>query len=191
MPIINSTIFDGQLLIVGVNQASIDAALDAAIEQYETEYLDKAMGVSFATLFLNGVAGAGGAFGAGFGLGFNHGSVDMRWRKLRDGAIFTVGGTQVRWAGLTANIARYVYYWYRRNNASQIGQTGNETISQSENSYNTGTALPMVRAWNDMARNNGLLYNILTGATDSGELVYPEFANIGDANVYRKINPVL
>lgn len=196
MRFIDSTYFDGDLTVVGVNTAPILAALDAAINEHEPICLDKVLGCGFAELFYTGLLDySGGAFSNGFSTGFDIGHIPERWRWLRDGYVFNTSCKTIRWTGLMnadkrSLLANYVYFWYKRGHISQTNQSGTEELSKGENSTNAIIDQKSILAWNRMAEWVCLLHHILCYAVfEDGTRIYPEFKVYDtDCELFHSIN---
>jgi hypothetical protein len=161
--LIDTTYFDGGLILAGITDSSVSIPVTAAIVRYEPEYLGKVLGPSLYVAYAAGIAA---------------GSPEARWTALRDGvSSFTAAsnGRTYIWPGFRdattklSPIADYVYWHYRNKNISQTTQSG-EAVAKSENATIISPILDMVAAWNHMVSVNEILFRLLYKNDD-----YPEF----------------
>lgn len=195
MAILDTTYFDGDLLIAGLNDTSIMAALNAAIDQYEVEFLQKLLGPSLYEAFNTAINELTGAdFSADFDPSdFDLGTMDERWQWLLEGHTYTYGGRQYAWQGMTnarkqSPLACYVYYFYRDDRNTHTTSIS-EVKSQSENASVVSAGRKMVKAWNKMVDLNKTLYGLLILSDTDDERYYPELDLLPpDGELYTKIN---
>lgn len=175
--LIDSTYFDGPLLIAGFDKESVRLAVDKAITKYEPEYLRKVMGASLYAAFMAGTTVGNGAFSEGFSSGFgNAGTIADRWLWIRDGHTFTYGTDTFYYPGIKEAIACYVYWHYMNKNARQTTTMG-VFMPKAENAKNVGPSKDMMDAWNTMVDINNSLSTMVYYLLDDDLInVYPEFA---------------
>jgi len=135
--IVDKSLFTGEYLIPNtVTGSATESALLAAITIYEKEILIKLLGRSLYDLFIAGLAA---------------GSPLAKWTDLRDGKdmTFTVNGymVTVHFEGVKKLIVPYVYYYYRRNEATMTGGMF-DVSAKAENGTAISPYLKMVNAWN-------------------------------------------
>ena len=196
MAIIDYTIFKNHLNLV-IDDKYVKDGINQAIDEYEGEYLMKALGRTFGQLFVNGLGvTVGGGFSDGFSDGFDIGGIEERWLWLRDGYDFTLSnGTTYNYAGIKQAIAGYVYYWYRRNNATNTDATGGESASSSENATMQTVNQKIATVWNRMSREGRIMRDLLSQAVyadgdNAGASIYPEYGwGCGKSEVFRQITP--
>lgn len=167
MNLIDSTYFNREINIPGVEKPLVSGPLSKFIKEYEPRFLQKALGYEFYTEFWAAMEA---------------GSSESMWTEIVEGGTFTHCGKLVKWDGLRAStelkesiIANYVYYFFMRDNVSMTTGIG-EVKSKSENSASASAAPKMCKAWNDMVRQLHVLWNFLQYKTDDdGEKVYDTF----------------
>lgn len=179
MALIDSTYFDGELMLPGISSLAVQAAITMAINSYEPELLEKVMGRVLYAAFVAGIAA---------------GSVDNRWLWIRDGHTYTYAGKTFIWKGLINSakqspIAAYVYYQYRSVNATQ-STTSAETVNKQENADVIAPTVKLVRAWNKMVTSNHELVHMLRFLKDTDGITptYPEWDVRVNRSVFCKQN---
>lgn len=124
--------FVGELTIAQLDQANVAAVLQTFIDKYETEYLNKMLGVA---LKKEVVAGA---------------ATDP-YKTLIDGGEFTNSqGVLMEFAGIKKAIACYVYYFYTIDNTTFTTGSGEKKVEG-----NAASNVPkLIKAYNDMVNIN-------------------------------------
>lgn len=177
MPQIDATYFDRDLLLVGVNDATISASHDDAIEIYEPEYLERLLGPSLYAAYLSAIENPSSAeFSSEFSEDFDLGDIEQRFYWLINGYSYTLNGRKYNWLGLKNDrkqspIACYVYYKYRENTNTHTTSIS-EVKGKSENATAVSADQKMVNAWNKMVHMNRELWLLLTNLRDSYNSVY-------------------
>ena len=175
--IIDKTYFIGEINIPGLQSTDVQAKLNVFINKYESEYLELALGYSFAKLFAAGLAAD---------------TPPTKWTDLKDGAEYeNADGITKKWKGLSNSmknspIANYVYYWHTRDNATYTAPMG-EVKGKSENSVSTSGAIKQMRAYNAMVDMTRSLHEFLLCKKASSVLVYTEF-KLSEATCFDKIS---
>lgn len=173
MPLIDSTYFDGPLIIAGLSGDDISDAVDAAIALYEPEYLRRVFGPSLYDAFVAGTTDLD--------------DLDERWDWVVNGHTFTYNNLTYYWPGLVkasaplqSPIANYVYYKYRQDNATLMQSTGGEAQAAFENAQSVSAARKMIKAWNQMVDWNRTFWIMVDSLRDgSNDPIYPEWERYG------------
>lgn len=165
--LIDTTYFNDEVLIAGVETLDVSASLCDFIKKYEPIMLKKAMGYEFYKLFESAL---------------QSNPTSGRWYDLVVGADFYMGTTLYEWEGLKDDtlkksiIANYVYYFYQRNELSNTARLG-EVRSNAENATRVTAEYKMINAWNYMVRQVHIMRDYLANKKDgNGDLVYPEYS---------------
>lgn len=143
MSFIDPSYFIGEINIPNTGSAEVSERLTLFITQYEPQFLQHLFGYPLYKAFSAVTP-----------------PTDQRFLDILNGKEYTdFQGRLQLWKGLIipANppvspqspIANYIYYWYRRNNATQTTDFG-EVISSAENSINASPRKKMASAWNYM-----------------------------------------
>jgi hypothetical protein len=96
---------------------------------------------------------------------------------------------------LSANrslIANYVYYWYRRSNATQYAGIG-EVMTKAENSDNANPRRKIASAWNEMNTWVEEFCAFMQATQDATPLVYPEWTQVNKYDALKEfgfMNPI-
>lgn len=148
--IIDTTYFQGHLMIAQKNQVAISSNLEVMIRQCEDEFLQKILGYQLYKDFTAALTG----------------TPAQKWIDLRDGKEFTDAIGQLnKWVGFKntdkkSPIANYVYYKWMENEVSSTTGTGEKKMIFSS-SVNYSPGQKMTRAWNEMVIWNRVLYKFL------------------------------
>lgn len=136
---IDATYFVGELTVPNSDKPEVLQRLTLFISKYEPLFLQKLFGYPLYKAF-SAVAPP----------------TDQRFLDILNGKEYTdFQGRLQKWKGLVipsltqSCIANYVYYWYRRNSATQTAGIG-EVVTQAENSRNDSPRKKMSSAWNEM-----------------------------------------
>lgn len=167
MPLVTPSFFVGEINIVGWETSSVSTRerLCHLIAMREPEFLDKALGVSFALEFTSGVT-----------------NNVAKFLRIKNGGTYKhQNGKTYRFNGLAKNadtisaIANYIYYCWCRDSETQsttLGEASTKTDSASVASANSKA----VKAWNVAARECISLWEMLGFAVnEDGSFVYPTF----------------
>lgn len=173
MPLVTPDYFVGEINIVGWESSSIPTRerLCALIATREPEFLEHALGYSFASLFTSGVTNS-----------------VPKYLNIKNGAEWKhENGKTYRFNGLAKDkttispIANFIYYWWCRDNDTQSTTLG-ETDTKTDNSTSRSANAKAVRAYNVAANECRKLWTMLYYAVnEDGTKVYPEF-DIQDVN---------
>jgi hypothetical protein len=165
--ILDTSYFIGPITIEGIGEASVDERLTVLIGLYEPEFLQKALGYEFATLFSNGAAAP---------------TPDARWTNLKQGTTYTYDGHTYNYRGLAhagaslfdrySPIAKYVYCMWLRDTVTSVGRMGG-VQSQTENATRVDSMQKQCDVWNSIFQDLVELYRFL----NRQPLIYPEFDN--------------
>lgn len=165
MAIIDKTYFDGgELNIPGTERVAVSEVIDEFISIYEPEYLVGALGYPLKKLLDQAGTPAAGT----------------RFYELLNGAEYVDGqGYTKKWIGLkpklTSPIAKYVWYWFQRKNASYSTTMG-EQKGKTENADNVGVDVKQMQHWNSMKRTTDDLWDYLYYAKNGdGSKRFSEF----------------
>lgn len=171
--IITYEFFRGVLSLPQTVNADGQALLTQFIDQYEDEFLEKALGLELAIALKANIA-----------------SVDSKWVALRDGIDFQNSiGRVDRWLGIVKNatkyspIANYVYYKFVEDGITQTSGIG-EVQAKGENSDRVYPQLKLQTAWNRMAEQLRRLHDYLR----LNPTTYPEFNYYRNCGLTKKIN---
>lgn len=119
---------------------------------YELEYLEKALGYSFAHELIAGLS---------------EDPVNAKWLDLINGKTYEVDGVQYRWEGLKnqtllkSAIADYVYFFYSRDKVSQQSGYGGENRQTGENATGSSIQRRSATVWNRMIKTTREMWNYL------------------------------
>lgn len=180
MPFIDTSYFTtpSVKLVVDGNED----ALNSHIETFEPDYLRAVLGESLYEAFITGIATPTGVyFSNQFSDQFFKGTIADRWKWIRDGHVFDVGGLKFNWPGLQNSakrspVANYVYWKYLNSNNPSPSSTNTFTVPKTENATVVSPRVPASRAWNEMVRWNIDLHRMVSNLTDTnGDPLYPEF----------------
>lgn len=163
MSIIDHTYFFGKLSLPQTGNTEGRSIVQQFIDQYEPEYLKRAMGYELWKAFTDGIESSGET------------PADERWRDLTDGAEFEYNDRTYKWNGFDpvdklSPIANYVYYRYMEDRASANTLVGT-VVQNVDNNTRVNALRKMVDAWNDMVEMNKLLYYFL----QVNAATYPEY----------------
>lgn len=152
IPQVGSAINTGVDTILPVNDV-----LNELITDKEPAVLSELLGFNFYRLFRDGLAVLP--------------TPEQRWIDLRDGMEWQDGlGNYHKFKGVKPLIARYVYYWYLRQEATQTTGIG-EAVNNAENARRTSPIQKQVTAWNEMVELVKSTYYYL----NNNEGIYPEW----------------
>lgn len=129
------------------------------INEFEEEFLKKALGYELWKVFAAGIEGSG--------------THDQRWIDLLEGKEFTYGSITDKWTGFESTpspISQYVYYKFIENNISDTTTAG-QALPKNTNAETVSPMRKMVDAWNKMVKLNQTLLSFLNANKD----VYPEW----------------
>lgn len=136
--------FKGEIVIAQATVSPVNENVQWFIDQYEPEFLIKLFGADFAALFTAGIA---------------EDPVDARWTAILD------------FNGFKLAIARYIYYWYMRDQAEQTVGTGTGK-PKNTNMVNVSARDKVSKAWYKMyVINWQILCFLQQNITD-----YPEYS---------------
>jgi len=156
---LSQDIFIGELNII-INTNCTDAYLQSFIDKYEPEILINIFGIEF----YNELVAA-----------MNVNPIASKWSILWNGGTYVVGGVNYPLRGLKYVVASYVYYWYHRENAFNVDQTG-ASLPKLDNAYNQSMNFKMMSRWNEAVDMTGTKLNPKWG-TISHYLLNGEFEN--------------
>ena len=129
--ITTQSLFVGELDIVLDDSCGTDERLQYFIEKYEPQILRKILGQKFFnSLQTELTAGLSG-----------------EWAVLVNGGNFDIDGVTYQFEGLKHITAGFIYYWYHRDNAYNVAQTGG-TIPTRTDAVNKSMAFKQFKAWN-------------------------------------------
>lgn len=146
MSLIDITYFDGsELNIPNTDKLEVQELVTTIITKYEDDFLRRLMGYPLYKAFMAGLPVTAGT--------------PQRIIDLVNGKEYTsLQGFLTQYRGLLITepaqmspIANYIYYWYRRLNATQFTGIG-EVMTTAENSTNQSPNQKMATAWNEMCR---------------------------------------
>lgn len=146
--LIDNTYFVREIDVPQGSRAELNEGITNSIVAYEPEVLKLLLGYKLWKLVQ-------AAYDASV-LTVNPVALETKYANLINGAEFTFefGGVTIedKWIGLknaskASLIANYVYYFHRRNNASQFNGIG-QTVSKAENSTVVSPRYAMKTAWN-------------------------------------------
>lgn len=101
-------LFVGELNTILNTECSVDEVMDLFIKDYEPKILKKILGQEFFNA-LQTELGSG---------------LSGEWDVLVNGGDFTIDGVTHQFAGLKHITAGFIFYWYHRNNAYNVADTG-------------------------------------------------------------------
>lgn len=188
--IIDSTYFDGPLILPSVTTVAVRAAVELAIAEYEPRGLRELMWLSLYAAYIAGIggAGSGSGFSSGFSSGFGSGNIEDRWLWIRDGHSYTLNGVAYEWEGLAPFLARYVYCKYRLDNFTH-STTGGEESGNAPNVRTTTPASKIRKEWAVMQQMaEGFEHMVYNLRDENNNRVYPEFNGRADnSEVYNSL----
>ena len=151
--IIDPSYFVGEIHIsqVGASASKIvnnNTLIERFIDQYEVEFINKAIGRIKAKEFFDNIDPLSGNVNA---------DADIKWHHLMDGYNYTFCDRDYCWRGLRYSsgvlnlsvIAYYVYYRYMTDNIIQKSTMG-MVRPDAENALNGSTVPTLTRAWRNM-----------------------------------------
>jgi hypothetical protein len=158
--IIDSTYFINKLALPQLSNAEGLIAVNNFILQYESEFLECALGFDLWQAFVAGVEDS---------------SPEERWLWLLEGQNYTINGRNGTWRGFENHsklspIANYVFYQFMDNKAVDFVLTGN-VISSTENNRTVNGVDRMIDTWNRMVDLNTDLIQYLR----ANKSLYPEW----------------
>lgn len=171
MPTIDTTYFEADLSLGNITGAPAIAALTQFIAKFEKKYLEGLFGFPLYKAYTAGIAVL---------------APDQKWLDIRDGKEYTSNGKAVYWTGLKSTvgtlkvspIANFVYYHYRKDNAS-FTQSGGEAKAKTKDMIKVSPRQKMIDAWNEMAPVSQQLIAFL----EEHATTYPEFDGVVDCEL--------
>ena len=153
MSIVTTSDFVGDLSIAQIEQANIAANVEDFIVKYEAEYLLKVLGYTLLTAYNAGITAA-----------------NADYIKVRDGGTYVdFYGDTVKYPGMKAAIANYIYYYYSVNDSTFTTGSGEQTLQKATAASSLDK---QVRAWNRMVNVNKSLRAFLQANTVYGFVSY-------------------
>lgn len=151
-------LFVGELNTVLDTGCTNDERLTHFIEEYEPKILKKILGQKFFNLLQAELSG---------GLAGD-------WDVLVNGGDFTKDGVTYQFLGLKPITARFIFYWYHRNNHYEVAQTAG-SMPLRKDSVVKSMAFKQMKAWNDAVdlienENDGLWQFLENSTLDDYEL---------------------
>lgn len=138
--IIDNSVFVGELLIPNatVPNSPVGIVVKNCIATYQESFLVRLLGIDLYEDFKAWYEAATL-------------NTDSRWNNILNGKSFKPSSycPSVQWLGLKYVIARFVYYSYRRDVASQTVD-GGEVVTDHQNATNVLSVRKMTNAWNQM-----------------------------------------
>tara|TARA_Y100000385_G_scaffold279249_1_gene328672 strand:- start:742 stop:1260 length:519 start_codon:yes stop_codon:yes gene_type:complete len=129
--ITQQSMFVGELEVILSDNCAPDERLQYFIEKYEPQILRKILGQKFfnslQTELNSGLTG--------------------EWAVLVNGGDFSIDGVTYQFEGLKNITAGFIYYWYHRDNAYNVAQTGG-TLPMRKEATNKSMAFKQFTAWN-------------------------------------------
>ena len=165
MSVIDTTYFYGPLSIAQISQTEIAAEVQMFIDENENSLLSILMGYELSKAYLDGISA---------------GSPAQKWLDIRDGKEYTdSNGNLTKWLGLRFTvgtskhslIANYVYCKYIEDSITITTASGEK---KTDLAVNVSPVHKMVKAWNEMIKQNIELYLFLSHSIAT----YPEFENV-------------
>lgn len=204
--IIDTSYFDGPLILPALSDAGSRAALEGMIDFYQSHYLIGVLGYTLGNLFIQALqlesTSAPGGFTGGFDSGFENGNTAVdraRFSFIRDGITYPYEGSKIRWNGLKntqkkSPLANFVYYQIKEQEITQSSQSG-EVKSKNEAANRASPRYKMIRAYNEMVEENRILFGMVSTlhlpltAGGPPEMVFPELMpNECNPSLFIKIN---
>lgn len=152
--------FRGEILIANTERPVECEELTRFIGQYEPKFMREALGNAFAAVVY---AQAGAS------------SRDAIWDVLITGGDWQSDYTGKLLAyhteGLKYCLARYVYFYYRRNDITLTTQSG-EVQTSTDNSTSASAVQKQGDAWNQMSREIRIIWNMVTYAKVNNALAF-------------------
>lgn len=160
--IITADIFKGDLHIPQITQPDVLAKVNRFIEEYEPEYLRKAMAYTLSTAFVAGLAAAP--------------PIADKWIKLRDGDnyIDAITFNNERYTGIKIAIGCYVYYKYLGSQAENVTGTA-VSVPKGENSVTVSPIRKQTAVWNRMVSLNWQLWQYVYATQNTLGLTFADF----------------
>lgn len=158
--IVNSSYFINKLALPQVGNPEGLIAVNNFIRQYESEFLECALGFDLWQAFVSGIEDS---------------SPEDRWTWLLEGQNYTINGRNGTWRGFENHdklspIANYVFYQFMDNKAVDFVLTGN-VVSSTDNNRTVNGVDRMIDTWNRMVDMNHDLLNYLR----ANKALYPEW----------------
>lgn len=165
MSLIDNTYFYmGVTKVAGIGKEPIDSTLTAYIEQFEPEFLIKALGYTLYNLLITNLTEQRFVDLINGGTYVNRHGYTEQYKGLKYS--YGTGDNVVKFS----MIADYVYWYYLRDNAVQVGTTGT-SVTATENATRVSPITKQVKAWNDMVKQ----VRSLDGYLHANIITYPEF----------------
>jgi hypothetical protein len=171
MSMIDTSIFTGKINLAQTGNTSGDNVVQGFIDDYEPEFLQKALGYQLSKEFLAGIAIE---------------PTDQKWLDLRDGVEYQRNGHTHKFIGLKKPCANYVYRQFIEDDAINQTLVGAAT-SETDNAKRVSPEPKIIDAWNQMATWLKDLHWFL----DANKVTYPSWDHdivYAKDSVYEPIN---
>lgn len=182
--LIDTSYFNGETFIPGVEGSAISDVLVTFINKYEPDFLNKVLGVAFAKEVLEGLAATAE-------------NAENQWTRIVFGDTFTHCNTDYLWRGLKNSdtkdsvIARYVYKYYAQSRIISQTTSLGESAAKMENSERVAMTHKLRQQWNELCDTVCELWAFLINKKDeNGAAVYPSFSLVAiDKKHFQKLYP--
>jgi hypothetical protein len=176
MALIDSTFFQGNLLIPNLDKDTVQATVEYYINEYENKFLESLMGLDLYTKYVAEAVDVT-PLPARWADVVN-GKTGNKWRGL----IYTPGANE---DFKKSPVANYVYFHYMRDTHTQSTGIG-EVKTKAENADTVSPSLKMIRAWNEMVDD---VYHFWNFVYQYGTL-YPEWTSTHVYNYRREFQKI-
>lgn len=156
MSLITTSIFTGKINLPQVGNTEGENIVQGFIDDFEPEFLQKALGYDLWKAFSAGIEGSG--------------PYDDKWDDLINGVEYQRNGKTEKFVGLKKPLANYVYYKFIEDDAISQTLVG-AAVTETDNAKRVSPMPKLMDAWNQMAAWLKHLHRFL----DLNTATYPEW----------------